>query len=102
MDTTIKNETPATQTSPIPFWKRVKSRLVLVLDKSRLKEGQMVKMADGTIYKKDSAGTLIRVSPLKPYANRAEQKKYNRWRREQRELQEQSKYGTYDSNPSQA
>lgn len=63
-----------------------------------LAPGEKVRFSDGTVYQQQAAGNLVRISPRKPYKNRAEQKQYLKWRRRQRAIEADAaaQYGTYD------
>jgi hypothetical protein len=62
----------------------------------------------GTAYQKQLAGNMVRISPVKPYKTRAEQKRWNKERRRMREedarmaaQNEEALYGTYQDAPAQ-
>lgn len=88
---------PAKPESNKPWWKRTKERLVRVCKPSTLKDGQKVRFTDGTIYQKQPSGALVRLHPLKPYGNRAEQRQYLKRRRAEREAAAAAEpvYGSY-------
>lgn len=75
-----------------------------VINNANWKTGDKVKFARSeTAYEKKLAGNLVRIHPVKPYRNRAEQKQYNKARRKMREgdrraaaQNEEGLYGSYD------
>lgn len=59
-----------------------------------LAKGQVVRFENRS-YRKKPAGNLVRVDPVKPYRNRAEQKQYLKARRREREAAAGATYGSY-------
>jgi hypothetical protein len=75
-----------------PWWKTTKQRLVRAFFPSTLKSGTQVKFQDGTIYQTQLDGSLRRISPLKPWRNKAEHKAHKKKRRRERD----GVFGSYD------
>lgn len=61
----------------------MKKRLVQVWNKA--KPGERVRFQSGTVYERQSDGSIRRISPLKPWSNKAEHKRHKKERRIARE-----------------
>lgn len=72
-----------TKETPKPWWKRTKL-LARVFRLDTIPHGQPVKFSDGSIYRQTTSGNLVKLSPLKPYRNKREQKAYLKQRRQER------------------
>ena len=64
---------------------RLRDFIVRLVPRS-LKGGERVRFPDGKVYEKQTCGALVRVSPIKPWSNKAERKRWIRQRRRNREL----------------
>lgn len=90
----------ATAPRPARAWDPEAKSPAHLVNNAIWKTGAKIKFPrSGTVYEKQLAGNMVRLHPVKPYKNRAEQKRYNKARREMRaedaRQAEAAMYGSY-------